>query len=1367
MRSVFEIFRYISLLTVCKALIAPSGFGQTRAVPSGEVWISPPRPAQVWDAKPPAADAPSETVRGRIVQFRHSNARGGAETERVDYEQRYAPDGSATRWEDVLNFDVDGNPDTKDWVQTIRFSLKDPLSPSMPLWEDDLIGTRFYGGFSFYYSKRQPSDGGVTEKYVNNNEQVNNMQPANDWALHHQPTKVPSTPFRCYASWIWKKADFGCGANEAPAKVSFDKSSRLGLYTQRYWQGWEAVRFVVMDGAQLYVSEPMPNDWKESSGGSGRFQLRTLVPSQSKWGKWNPPEGDFKMEFDPATPMEPHEFTDVQAVGWYLYKDQLNADSVAFKWESFECYANVTRPARPSLNVPMTEVKSGTPLFISNVETPYDLWRKIVKWSDNRGQWGLQPRQSTYDSYGDMGSMKFGNQSHSQAEPVTDITLYDALVYLNALSEYEGREPVYYTDPSFSRPSEYEYVRQDGKTVAEAIIQKSKDTVFRQAVWSPFNGDEKLKARPAIYVKWDADGFRLPTPAEWTAAAGGQKTADKGQTTKPVGSGSPNEAGLYDMFGNVWELVWTYGDKMEPDPAEISVMGGAFYAGDPLKVSASPYGDKPYGGRFDIGFRPVRRHAGLSAPPAAIKPQSSELPLWKIKKSDKTAAFSPEPLGIKFVKVPDGKIKFMPEKKKITDVEMTSFEMQDSELSYREWKKIYFWALDKGYTFDRYGQMGSMFFKSFINEHSPDEPVTGISFYDALVCANALSEMQGRPHIFFSDAACTAPYKNAWRWRPLEYRNIDHYVFATSRVVKGFSAARPNVYMKWDSDGFRLPTLAEWMHANAAGSTTEYSWGDKMGSESAGVGEFSWYLGNSGYRTHEVKTKKPNAFGLFDTTGNALEMTVDSFIKGGRFVKGQTKNPVAETTPYKQHDHGRVLFARTGFMYHSRDGFASSAPLGEHGIWAGCSAGVNYPDVGFRLVAAEKGAYPKDGVDPAIKEYFSTPLTNALSGYDPLQGATYRGNLMRDGNYRTVAPAALSKKWEFKTGAAVKASPVVVGGVLYVGSGNGSFYALDAVSGAVKWSFKTGGPVYTTATVSDGAVFFVSMDGKLYALDAKSGAKKWEQVVSDKKYQFVSPGVAYGLVFVSQGVDCDFENIGWGGSRLLGFDVVTGQKVWEQKESSGPDGFNSMAIIEGKMIFVSWDYGRVIDLASGMCLWNNRITKKPLSGLAYSTAAVQDGVMYQVFAVGGAAAGDSRMADFTGCDIAKGKEIFYTRPYNEFKAGSSKPADDLDHRSWAPVALADGLGFIGNSDGYLYAMDLKTGKLQWKFNAGDKIRSGPSYAGGLLFFGCDNGRVYALDARTGSLKSQLPLADKTMSSPCIANGMLFIGDDSGTVFGFE
>ena len=217
---------------------------------------------------------------------------------------------------------------------------------------------------------------------------------------------------------------------------------------------------------------------------------------------------------------------------------------------------------------------------------------------------------------GQMGSMAaLTGAAHSPDEPVTGITWLDAVAFCNALSRLEGRQPCYYTDPEFKN-------------------------VFRnmhQATWyqGRINPKEIKKPEPVIYVKWDADGHRLPTPAEWKLAAGSPAPVKaSGDSTKPVGSGEANARGFYDMYGNVWELVWTYGDAYDPKKdLEIVALGGSFHGAEkPESFSASPYGDVPFDGHHAVGFRIVSRDPGLARP---AQGDTKGVPAWVIQRTNR------------------------------------------------------------------------------------------------------------------------------------------------------------------------------------------------------------------------------------------------------------------------------------------------------------------------------------------------------------------------------------------------------------------------------------------------------------------------------------------------------------------------------------------------------------------------------------------------------------------------------------------------------------------------------------------------------------------------------------------------------------
>lgn len=139
-----------------------------------------------------------------------------------------------------------------------------------------------------------------------------------------------------------------------------------------------------------------------------------------------------------------------------------------------------------------------------------------------------------------------GSGGPSADLPATEISWRDALDLCNRLSEREGMRPVY--------------------TVSAVHVPAA-------VGWVPHD-------RPApddVHVTWDreADGYRLPTEAEWELAcrAGtpGPRYGDlddiawyrgnSGDRPHPVGTKRPNPWGLHDMLGGVWEWCWDLYDE--------------------------------------------------------------------------------------------------------------------------------------------------------------------------------------------------------------------------------------------------------------------------------------------------------------------------------------------------------------------------------------------------------------------------------------------------------------------------------------------------------------------------------------------------------------------------------------------------------------------------------------------------------------------------------------------------------------------------------------------------------------------------------------------------------------------------------------
>ncbi|MCD6405339.1 MAG: PQQ-like beta-propeller repeat protein, partial [Planctomycetes bacterium] len=123
-------------------------------------------------------------------------------------------------------------------------------------------------------------------------------------------------------------------------------------------------------------------------------------------------------------------------------------------------------------------------------------------------------------------------------------------------------------------------------------------------------------------------------------------------------------------------------------------------------------------------------------------------------------------------------------------------------------------------------------------------------------------------------------------------------------------------------------------------------------------------------------------------------------------------------------------------------------------------------------------------------------LRSDAAEVEPLRNDTgweiFRGDRGLSGVAEGHLPDTLTLRWSFETGDAIKSSPVLGGGRVFIGSNDAKIYALDAATGRKAWEFDTGAAVEAPPLVLENTVYVGNLNGVFYAIDAATGRKRWQ-----------------------------------------------------------------------------------------------------------------------------------------------------------------------------------------------------------------------------------------------------------------------------------
>ena len=318
------------------------------------------------------------------------------------------------------------------------------------------------------------------------------------------------------------------------------------------------------------------------------------------------------------------------------------------------------------------------------------------------------------------------------------------------------------------------------------------------------------------------------------------------------------------------------------------------------------------------------------------------------------------------------------------------------------------------------------------------------------------------------------------------------------------------------------------------------------------------------------------------------------------------------------------------------------------------------------------------------------------------------------------------------------ADPVVVKGMVYVGSFNGRMYALDAATGELRWSYTTGGVIRWPAVVEQDTEYFGSTDGYVYALDAFTGDLRWRYETEGELW--IGPVVIGGSVYQ-----------GPGDSHLYALDAATGDLQWRYTRDAHRW---SLPVVADAVVYASANrdfsnayqrgadlerirhhgYVTAIDAHSGRLLWEYRTAGEAsgpvvIDGLVYVSASdersylledppesgnpVMRGHVYALNAVTGDLIWQRRVVAEVGAGPRALTVIdgtVYVRSSDQFRYN--------DRRS--PPA--------GPINGQISAFDASTGETKWLLETDDQFPETPAVRQGVAYATSYNGQVCALRA---------------------------------------
>ncbi len=304
-------------------------------------------------------------------------------------------------------------------------------------------------------------------------------------------------------------------------------------------------------------------------------------------------------------------------------------------------------------------------------------------------------------------------------------------------------------------------------------------------------------------------------------------------------------------------------------------------------------------------------------------------------------------------------------------------------------------------------------------------------------------------------------------------------------------------------------------------------------------------------------------------------------------------------------------------------------------------------------------------------------------------------------------------------------------------------YALDAESGKILWVYKTLNSIKNNVVIENDKLLAQDAEGNIYCVDAKNGKEIWVEKAELGSSLSTSSGIVAenGVLYAG----C--------AAGITAYDIENGNVIWENIRNHG-EASPAEFVVAGDKLLVSshWDALVALDKKTGKKLWENKDSE--LRFRSSAPAVIDENTLI---------AADSNSIMLIN---ANNGEILHKDTY-----------EDINFSSSAQPVIDGNAAYIPTANKGLIAYNTNEMAEEWRFETGkamiytapytsgeaETIEPTPVLKDGSLFFGASDGKIYKISAKTGKLENSVVIGAPIFGKCTIIDNDAVVTDFSGRV----